>query len=59
MLIKIFIHLLRKTEIWTLQYENDDTINVKIAEPNLVDYRYKPELLIVDSDYCIKKWTIS
>ena len=54
MLIKIFIHDLSKTEVWTLD-ENDDTINMKIAEPTLDNYAYYPELFIVDSDFCTKK----
>ena len=44
---------LSKTEVWTLD-ENDDTNNMKIAEPNLHNYYY-PELFIVDSDFCTKK----
>ena len=48
------IDLLSKTEIWTLD-ENDDTINMKIAEPTLDNYAYYPELFIVDSDFCTKK----
>ena len=47
-------YLLSETEIWSLN-ENDDTVNVKIAEPNLRDYQYYPELFIVDSDFCTKK----
>ena len=48
------IHLLSKTEIWTLD-ENDDTINMKIAEPSLYYYADYPELFIVDSDFCTQK----
>ena len=54
MLIQIFIHELSKTEVWTLD-ENDDTINMKIAEPTLNNYSLYPELFIVDSDFCTKK----
>ena len=43
-----------KTEIWSID-ENDDTVNMKIAEPNLIDYGLYPELFIVDSDFCAKK----
>ena len=50
----LLIYILSKTEIWLLD-ENDDTVNVKIAEPNLQGYKYYPELFIVDSDFCIKK----
>ena len=32
----------------------DDTINMKIAEPSLKNYDYYPELFIVDSDFCTK-----
>ena len=48
------IKLFSKTEIWSLD-ENDNTINLKIAEPNLTNYGYYPELFIVDPDFCIKK----
>ena len=48
------IHLLSKTEVWTLD-ENDDTINMKIAEPTLDSYFWYPELFSVDSDFCTKK----
>ena len=53
-LVKIFIYLLSKTEVWTLN-ENDDTINMKIAEPTLSNYAYYPVLFIVDSDFCTNK----
>ena len=43
-----------KTEIWSHD-ENDNTFNMKFAEPNLNNYRYYPELFIVDSDFCTKK----
>ena len=47
-------YLYSKTEIWSLDV-NDDTVNMKIAEPNLKDYMYYPELFIVDSNFCTKK----
>ena len=47
------ISLFSKTEIWSLD-ENDNTINMKIAEPNLTNYRWYPELFTVDSDFCTK-----
>ena len=50
----LIIDLFSKTEIWSLD-ENDDTVNMKIAEPNLDEYSYYPELFIVDSDFCTKK----
>ena len=40
--------------MWSLD-ENDDTVNMKIADPNLKDYYFYPELFIVDSDFCTKK----
>ena len=46
--------IISETEIWTLD-GNDDTINIKIAEPNLNNYVDYPELFIVDSDFCTKK----
>ena len=48
------IDLFSETEIWTLD-ETDNTVYVKIAEPNLNNYDLYPELFIVDSDFCIKK----
>ena len=48
------ISLFSKTEIWSLD-ENDDTVNMKIADPNLKNYWYYPVLFIVDSDFCTKK----
>ena len=50
----MFIHLFSKTEIWSLD-KNDDTINMKVVEPNLYHYAYYPELFIVDSDFCTNK----
>ena len=41
-------------EVWILD-DNEDTINMKIAEPKLANYSWYPELFIVDSDFCIKK----
>ena len=29
---------------------------MKIAEPNLNGYSYYPELFVVPSDFCSKKW---
>ena len=52
--MKKMIDLFSETEIWSLD-ETDNTVYVKIAEPNLNDYRMYPELFIVDSDFCIKK----
>ena len=41
------------TEIWSRDGE-DDTMNMKIAEPTLKSYYSYPELFIVDSDFCTK-----
>ena len=50
----LLIYLLSETEIWSLN-ENNDTINMNVADPILSDYEYYPELFIVDSDFCTKK----
>ena len=50
----IFTYSFSKTEIWSFD-KNDDTVNIKMAEPDLDDYRYYPELQIVDSDFCTRK----
>ena len=50
----LLINLFSKTEIWSLD-DNDVTVNMKIAEPNLSNYYNSPELFIVDSDFCTKK----
>ena len=42
------------TEIWSLD-ENDNIVNLKIAEPKLSAYEI-PELFIVVSDFCSKNW---
>ena len=43
-----------RTEIWSL-HDNDNTVNMKIAEPTLTNYRYYPELFIVASDFLHQK----
>ena len=53
-LVFISISLFSETEIWSLD-QNDNTINMKIADPKLYFYYSHPELFIVDSDFCIKK----
>ena len=40
-----------KTEIWSLD-NNDDVVNIKVAEPEIEDYVYHPELFLVPSDFC-------
>jgi len=52
---KIITYFYSQTEIWTLD-EYDNTVNMKLAEPKLNQYQRYPELFIVDSDYCTKKW---
>ena len=47
-------YLFSKTEIWSLD-ENDESVNMKNAEPSLTYYGVYPELFIVDSDFCTKK----
>ena len=52
--LNLLYQFLSKTEIWSLD-DNDDTVNMKLGEPSLYNYRYYPELFIVDSDFCTKK----
>ena len=52
--MKNITYLFSETEIWSLDDE-DDTVNMKIADPKLNNYRLYPELFIVDSDFCTKK----
>ena len=40
-------------EVWSIDAE-DDTVNMKIAGPDLYQYQEYPELFIVDSDFCTK-----
>ena len=42
-----------RTEIWSLD-ENDNTVNMKLAEPKLREYKYYPELFVVPSNFCTK-----
>ena len=41
----------RYTEIWNLDGRSK---NIKLADPQLVGYNYFPELLLVDTTYCVK-----
>ena len=41
----------RYTEIWSLDGQSK---NIKLADPQLTDYRYYPELLLVDTTFCVK-----
>ena len=34
---------------------NDETVNMKIAQPELKNYGYYPEMFIVDADFCTKE----
>ena len=34
--------------------DNDNTVNMKIADPRLGNHAYYPELFLVDSDFCSK-----
>ena len=35
---------------------NDNIINMKIAEPELDGYAFYPELFVVPFDFCLKNW---
>ena len=39
------------TEIWSID-DNDNTVNMKVAEPELNHYYYYPELFLVPFDFC-------
>ena len=41
----------RYTEIWSLDGQSK---NIKLADPQLTDYCYYPELLLVDTTFCVK-----
>ena len=43
--------LLRYTEIWSLDGESK---NIKLADPQLSHYYKYPELLLVDTKFCVK-----
>ena len=45
--------LFSTTEVWSLDDE-DNTVNMKVADPKLNDYSYWPELFVVPSDFCTK-----
>ena len=47
---KISLISLSRTEIWS--FEDDDAVNMKIAEPTLTAYECYPELFVVPSDFC-------
>ena len=47
---KISFILLLRTEIWS--FEDDDAVNMKIAEPTLTAYECYPILFVVPSDFC-------
>ena len=41
------------TEIWSIDGQSK---NIQLAEPTLNDYTWYPELMIVDTNYCVKLW---
>ena len=41
------------TEIWSFD-DDDNTWNMKIADPTLKNYERYPELFVVPSDFCSK-----
>ena len=50
----VFLTLfLRYTEIWS---DNEGSKNIKLAEPKLTNYQYYPELILVDTQFCVKPW---
>jgi len=44
---------LRYTEIWS---NNEGSKNIKLAQPKLTDYVFYPELILVDTQFCVKSW---
>ena len=48
--------MLRLTEIWT---KDDKSETIQLAEPNLNDYKEYPELMLVDTKFCVKAWQLS
>ena len=49
------IKFLSYTEIWSTDGESK---YIQLAEPKLVDYQEYPELMLVDTKYCVKPWCI-
>ena len=45
--------ILRYTEIWS---DNEGSKNIKLAEPKLDTYWAYPELILVDTQFCVKPW---
>ena len=43
--------ILRLTEIWS---SDGDSQYIQLAEPELKDYKEYPELMLVDTKYCVK-----
>ena len=49
---KVLYHsILRYTEIWS---DNGDSKSIKLADPMLKDYYHYPELVLVDTKFCVK-----
>ena len=44
---------LRFTEIWS---DDESSTNIELAEPQLSDYQHYPELILVDTHFCVKLW---
>ena len=42
---------LRYTEIWS---DDGGSKSIKLADPKLKDYHYYPELVVVDTQFCVK-----
>ena len=52
---KDFIHLDFRfyTEIWS---DDKGSKSIKLADPKLDSYNYYPELVLVDTNFCVKPW---
>ena len=40
----------------SIKHNNNNIVDMKIVEPELLKYGYYPELFIVDSDFCTNKY---
>ena len=47
---KILIVIFRYTEIWS---DDEGSKNIKLADPKLNEYIYHPELILVDTQFCV------
>ena len=50
-ILSVEIMILRLTEIWS---NDGDSQYIQLAEPELKDYKEYPELMLVDTKYCVK-----